>query len=277
MFGSKKIEIKSPDQIALMRKAGLIVATALSEVRDALRPGLSALELNDLAHAVILDHGAQPSFLDYEGFPKSLCISINDEVIHGIPNQRIIAPGDVVSFDCGAFVDGWHADSALTVIVGEPEAPEHTNLVTATERAMWAGIAAVASAKRVNGIGKLIETEVDVQSDRYGWDFGIVEEFVGHRIGSTLHQDPDVPNFRVRGLSPKIIPGMCLAIEPMLTLGSPEIEILDDGWTVRTVDRAFAAHWEHTVAVLEDGICVLTAHDGGKNELEGLGIKVVTL
>lgn len=277
MFGSKTIEIKSPDQIAHMRKAGLIVVNALSEVRDALRPGLSALELNDLAHAVILDHGALPSFLDYEGFPKSLCISINDEVIHGIPSEREVSLGDVVSFDCGAVVDGWHADSAITTIVGEPRAQEQAYLVTATERAMWAGIAAVASQKRVNGIGKLIETEVEAQGDRYGWNFGIVEEFVGHGIGSALHQDPDVPNFKVRGLSPKIVPGLCLAIEPMLTLGSPEIEVLEDGWTVRTVDRSSAAHWEHTVAILDGGLCVLTALDGGRSELEPLGIKVVNI
>lgn len=275
IFGNEKIEIKSREQIKLMRAAGQIVATALTEVRDALRPGLSALALDDLARTVILDHGAQPSFLGYQGFPNSLCISINEEVIHGIPSERIIADGDIVSFDCGAIVEGWHADSALTAIAGSPRLVEHSKLLTATKESLWAGIAAMATGRRVKDIGIAVEEEIDRHGDLAGWDYGIVEEYVGHGVGSTLHQAPDVPNFFVRGRSPKLRSGMCLAIEPMITLGNPAIELGKDGWTVRTLDHGVSAHFEHTIAILETGICVLTAADAGVGELELFGITAV--
>lgn len=275
IFGNEKIEIKSREQIKMMRAAGQIVATALTEVRDALRPGLSALALDDLARTVILDHGARPSFLGYQGFPNSLCISINEEVIHGIPSERLIAEGDIVSFDCGAIVDGWHADSALTAIAGSPGLPEHSKLLTATYESLWRGIAAMTTGRRVKDIGIAVEEEIDRHGDLAGWDYGIVEEYVGHGVGSTLHQAPDVHNFSVRGRSPKLRPGMCLAIEPMITLGNPAIELAQDGWTVRTLDKGLSAHFEHTIAILDTGICVLTASDAGASELELFGITVV--
>lgn len=275
MFSNRLVELKSRDQIQYMRAAGKIVALALAEVRDAARPGLSALELDTLARTVIMDHGAVPSFLGYEDFPNSLCISFNDEVIHGIPSTREFAEGDLVSFDCGAAVNGWHADSALTVPVGEVADPEHLDLMEVTEAAMWHGIAAMASCRRVRDIGIAVEREIQRFGDAKGWDYGIVEEYVGHGVGSSLHQYPDVPNFLVRQRGPRLRPGVCLAIEPMVTLASPEIVLDPDGWTVRTQDGQPSAHFEHSVAILDTGICVLTASDAGARELGKLGIAVV--
>ena len=277
IFRAKKLEIKSRAQIIEMRAAGLIVHQALSQVRDAARPGLGLLELDALADRVIRAHGAQPSFLGYEGFPNSVCVSVNAEVIHGIPTARTLVAGDIVSVDCGAVKDGWHGDAAVTFIVGESSAPEDDQLVSATEAAMWAGIAAMATGSHIRDIGIAVEDEVVAQGDRHGWDYGIVEDFVGHGIGSQMHMDPDVPNFRVRERGAKLVPGLCLAIEPMITHGDPEVVVGQDGWTVTTVDGARAAHWEHTVAIMDDGICVLTAGDGGRAGLAPFGVVPVQL
>jgi methionyl aminopeptidase len=226
---------------------------------------------------VIADAGAEPSFLGYEGYPATICVSVNDEVVHGIPSGRVLEPGDVVSIDCGAIVEGWHGDSALTVVLPDAD-PADLALRDVTERAMWDGIAALAGpggaglGERLNVVGEAVEDAVEAAGA-----FGIVEDYVGHGIGSAMHQPPDVLNYRVRDRGLKLRPGMCLAIEPMITRGSAATEVLEDDWTVVTADGSRAAHWEHTVALHEGGIWVLTAEDGGAEELAARGVQVQPL
>ena len=276
MFGRERIEYKTHDQVRSMRSAGLVVARALETVRETVRPGMTTADLDALAAAVIADAGATPSFLGYEGYPASLCVSVNDEVVHGIPGPRELRLGDIVSVDCGAIVDGWHGDSAVSFVLGEGE-PRDEALVEATRRAMWAGIAALATSERLGDVGAAIEDSVRVSGEADGVSYGIVEEYVGHGIGSAMHQPPDVPNYRTREKGPRLRPGMCLAIEPMLTLGDRFTEVCEDDWTVVTDDGARAAHWEHSVAILDEGIWVLTAPDGGAAELAELGVRVAPL
>lgn len=274
MFGLDRIEYKTVDQVRRMRSAGLVVAAALSAARSSTVVGARTRDLDDAAARVISDHGASPSFLGYQGFPATVCVSVNDEVVHGIPGDRVIHSGDIVSIDCGAIVDGWHADAAITVLVGDV-APKHVALSEATKRSMWAGVAAVAVGERLSVVGAEVEDSIEAEGSEY--DYGIVEEYVGHGIGSQMHQAPDVPNFRTKERFPKIKPGLCIAIEPMITLGEPQTQVLEDDWTVVTDTGAFAAHWEHSVAVLADGIFVLTAEDGGASELARRGIALGTL
>jgi methionyl aminopeptidase len=277
VFGRERVELKSPDQVLLMRQAGLVVARALAATRDAARPGMTTADLDAVAAAVIADAGAEPSFLGYEGYPATICVSVNDEVVHGIPSGRVLEPGDVVSIDCGAIVQGWHGDSALTLVLPEAD-PADLALRDLTERAMWDGIAALAGpggtglADRLNVVGEAVEDAVEAAGP-----FGIVEDYVGHGIGSAMHQPPDVLNYRVRDRGLKLRPGMCLAIEPMITRGSAATEVLEDDWTVVTADGSRAAHWEHTVALHEGGIWVLTAQDGGEAELAARGVQVQPL
>ncbi|WP_369371017.1 type I methionyl aminopeptidase [Promicromonospora sp. Populi] len=293
VFGRERVEYKTPDQVRLMRRAGLVVADTLAAVRAAARPGLTTADLDTVAAKVIKDAGAAPSFLGYHGFPAVICTSVNDEVIHGIPGSRVLAVGDLVSVDCGAIVEGWHGDSALSFVLGAEGALDHTlpdgdllasgadladiALVRATEAAMWAGIAALASARRLNAVGEAVETAVEVAGELVGTEYGIVEEYVGHGIGSAMHQPPDVPNYRVMGSGPRLRSGMCLAIEPMITRGDAETHVLEDDWTVVTDDGSRAAHWEHSTAIMEDGIVVLTAVDGGAERLSAFGVEPVAL
>lgn len=256
-----------------MRRAGLVVADALDATVAAVRPGVTTGELNEVAHDVIRAAGAVPSFLDYgqgpgmPGFPGVVCISVNEEIVHGIPGERVLAEGDLVSIDCGAIVDGWHGDAARSCFAGTPP-PAAAALSRVTEEALWRGIAAARVGGRVREIGAAIDEWVSSQEVGYG----IVTEFVGHGIGSAMHQLPDVPNFRHSGRSPKIVEGMALAIEPMITLGSPENATLADQWTVVTRDGQPAAHWEHSIALTDMGVWVLTAHDGGEEMLGRLGV-----
>ena len=275
MFGLERIEIKSVDEIRRMRAAGLVVAEALAAVERSLAVGVSTAELDAVAAAVIADRGARSSFLGYQGFPATTCISINDEVVHGIPGERVVRDGDVVSIDCGAIVDGWHGDSAITVVVGNAD-PLDVRLSAVTEDAMWAGIAAVARAERLHEIGAAVEDCVR-GSSRDDSPYGIVQEYVGHGIGSAMHQPPDVLNVRSRDRGPRIRPGMCLAIEPMVTRGERFTQVCEDDWTVVTDDGSRAAHWEHTVAVLDDGIWVLTAVDGGRGRLAAHGVTLTSI
>jgi len=273
---SERIEAKTPEQIRLMRAAGLVVADALDAVRAALRPGVTTLELDGIAEHVIRSAGAAPSFRGYgrPPYPATTCISVNDEVVHGIPGPRVVRAGDVVSVDCGAVLAGWHGDAAFTVIVAPEEAPDpdpgDEALVDATEQAMWHGIAAIADGHRLVDIGAAIE-------DWVAGRFGIVEEYGGHGIGTAMHQAPHVLNYRTRARGPKLRPGMCLAIEPMLTMGEPDTRVQPDQWTVVTLDGSRAAHWEHTVALTDRGPWVLTARDGGEAALRALGVTVVPL
>jgi methionyl aminopeptidase len=286
VFSRERIEIKSLDQVRVMRRAGLVVADALDAVRAAARPGMTTADLDAVAARVIAEAGARPSFLGYHGFPATVCTSVNEEVVHGIPGPRVLAAGDVVSVDCGAIVDGWHGDSAVTFVLGpdgplDPEAaapdPADALLVRAAEAAMWAGIAALASAQRLNEVGAAVEAAVELAGEADGAAYGIVEDYVGHGIGSAMHQPPDVVNYRVSDRGPRLRPGMCLAIEPMVSRGAGTTRVLGDDWTVVTEDASRAAHWEHSVAILEDGITVLTARDGGAGRLGDLGVEVVVL
>ncbi|MBD8080509.1 type I methionyl aminopeptidase [Cellulosimicrobium arenosum] len=276
MFGRERIEYKSTADVRAMRRSGLVVRRCLDTVRDAARPGMTTSDLDELAVAVIADAGAVASFLGYEGFPASSCVSVNDEVVHGIPGARELERGDLVSVDCGAIIDGWHADAALSFVVGEPD-PVDEALVEATRRAMWDGIAALAGATRLGEVGAAIEATVRGRALTDGAAYGIVEEYVGHGIGTTMHQAPDVLNYAARERGPRVRPGMCLAIEPMVTLGERFTQVCEDGWTVVTDDGGRAAHWEHTVAVLDDGLWVLTEADGGAVELGARGIAVAAL
>ncbi|GAA1405319.1 MULTISPECIES: type I methionyl aminopeptidase [Oerskovia] len=276
MFGREKIEYKTVDQVRTMRRAGLVVADALATVRSAVRPGMTTADLDALAAAVIGDAGATPSFLGYHGYPATLCVSVNDEVVHGIPGTRELLPGDVVSVDCGAIVDGWHGDSAFSFVLPDAD-PADVALVEATERALWAGIAALATGERLGDVGNAVEDSIESSAAADGVPYGIIEEYVGHGIGTSMHQPPDVLNYRTRERGPRLKPGMCLAIEPMVTRGERFTQVLEDDWTVVTDDGARAAHWEHSVAILEDGIWVLTAPDGGAAKLAELGVTVAPL
>lgn len=276
MFGRERIEYKSPEQVACMRRAGLVVADALDALRAAASPGVTTGELDALAAGVIAEAGARPSFLGYHGFPATVCVSVNDEVIHGIPGPRQLAAGDIVSIDCGAIVDGWHADAALTVVLDGSD-PLDRALSDATEDAMWAGIAALATGSRLGDVGRAVEDSIESAGQAHGVRYGIVEEYVGHGIGSEMHQAPDVLNYRVRERGPRLRPGMCLAVEPMIVRGDGTTHVCEDDWTVVTADGGRAAHWEHSVALLDGGISVLTARDGGAARLGALGVHFLTL
>jgi methionyl aminopeptidase len=269
VFGRERIEYKTPDQVRLMRRAGLVVADALDAVRHALRPGVTTAELDAVAEDAIRSRGATPSFKGYHGFPASLCVSVNEEVVHGIPGGRVIRPGDLVSVDCGAILDGWHGDAAFSAVV-DPVDGVDAELVAATEAAMWAGIAALAVDGRLGDVGAAVEDSVDGR-------FGIVEGYVGHGIGTAMHQPPEVLNYRTRERGPRLRAGLCVAVEPMLVAGHPDTAVLADDWTVVTTDASRAAHWEHSVALGVDGPWVLTARDGGVEALGALGVRAVPL
>jgi len=253
---SESIEIKSVDEIALMREAGLVVASTLETLREQIAPGMTTADLDSIARESISGHGATPSFLGYYGFPAVICTSVNEEVVHGIPGERVIRDGDIVSIDCGAIVEGWHGDAAISILVGEVD-PRVRELSEVTKAALWAGLAQAREGHRLSDIGNAIETCI-----RDAGDYGIVEEYVGHGIGSAMHMHPPVPNYGRAGRGPRLEPGMALAIEPMATLGQPTVAVLADEWTVVTADNLPAAHWEHTVAITDDGPWVTTSLEG---------------
>ncbi|GAA1632967.1 type I methionyl aminopeptidase [Georgenia ruanii] len=276
MFGREKIEYKTPEQVRTMRRAGLVVADIHAALRAAVAPGMTTADLDAVSAEVLERAGARSNFLGYQGFPATACISVNEEIVHGIPGDRVIQDGDVVSFDCGAVVDGWHGDAAFSMVVGHAAADDLA-LVETTEAAMWAGIAALASGSRLGDVGSAVEDAVERANAERGLRLGIVEEYVGHGIGTAMHQPPEVLNYRTREKGPRLRPGMCLCVEPMITVGSPENTVLDDEWTVVTLDGSRAAHFEHTVAVLDGGIWVLTAPDGGAAALAAHGVEVAAL
>lgn len=263
----ERIELKTPDQIALMRAAGLVVARALAAMRAAAAPGVSTADLDAIARDVLREAGATSSFLGYHGYPAVICASVNDRVVHGIPSAgEKLADGDLISIDFGAIVDGWHGDSAISVPVGAV-APDVAAMSAACEASMWDGLAAARSGARLTDISHAIESSV-----RRAGPYGIVPNYGGHGIGSEMHMAPHILNYGRAGKGPRLTPGMALAIEPMLTLGQRATRELDDGWTVVTADGSWAAHWEHTVAILDDGPWVLTAADGGRSELAKRGV-----
>ena len=260
------LEIKSPDQLLLMRRAGLVVGRTLELLRGQVRAGVSTAELDALAEESIRSSGATPSFLGYHGFPASICASVNDEVVHGIPGARVLEPGDVVSIDCGAIVEGFHGDAAITVGVGEVR-PEVATLIEVTEDAMWHGIAAARVGGRVSDIGHAVETHV-----RGRGEYGILEDYTGHGIGTAMHLEPSVPNYGKPGRGPRLVQGLALAVEPMVTLGTKHTDTLEDDWTVVTTDGSWAAHSEHTFVLTDAGAWVMTALDGGEERLTALGV-----
>ncbi|HEX6969229.1 MAG TPA: type I methionyl aminopeptidase [Micromonosporaceae bacterium] len=264
------IQLKTPDQIEKMRAAGLVVAAALAAVRAAVAPGVTTADLDAVAEAVIREAGAVPSFKGYHGYPATICSSVNEQVVHAIPSARqVLQEGDLISIDCGAILDGWHGDAAITVGVGETR-PELLRMAAVAEDAMWAGIEAAARGAAA-GRGRLTDISSAVERTiRSGGRYGIVEGYGGHGIGTEMHQDPHILNYGRPGRGPRLVPGMALAIEPMITMGSPRTVELADGWTVVTRDGSIAAHVEHTMALLDDGVWVLTAPDGGRERLGDL-------
>ncbi|WP_342373155.1 type I methionyl aminopeptidase [Propioniciclava soli] len=278
MIGRRGIETKTPDQLRLMRRAGIVVAEVHARLSAAAAPGVTTGELDALAREIIAAHGAESSFLNYGAawghppYPGVTCISVNEEIVHGIPGERALAEGDLVSVDFGAAIEGWHVDAALTFGVGEL-AEADAALSDVTREALWAGIAEALLGRRIGDIGAAVAASVEAGGPQYG----ILEDYTGHGIGSAMHQPPDVPNTGRPGRGPKIVAGMALAIEPMVTLGATEGVTLDDDWTVVTPDGSRAAHWEHTVTATRDGLWVLTAADGGEAELTARGLPFAPL
>jgi len=246
---------KSPAELDRMRRSGRILAETIEEVLQAVAPGRSTADLDLIAETAIRARGAVPSFLGYRGFTATICASLNDEIVHGIPSaQRLLAEGDLLSLDFGAIWEGFHSDSAVTVFVGgQAPSEEAARLVKTTEAALYSAIDAVTPGARLSDIGHAIEAVAEPAG------LGIVREYGGHGIGRALHEDPFVPNWGASGRGPDLRPGLVLAIEPMLNLGGQETRVLADGWTVVTADGSLSAHFEHTVAVTQDGPEVLTA------------------
>ncbi|HKE99130.1 MAG TPA: type I methionyl aminopeptidase [Actinomycetes bacterium] len=250
---------KTGEALGRMRRAGRIVGHTLTVVTAAARPGVSLRQLDALAERTIRDAGAIPSFLGYHGFPAVLCLSPNDRVVHGIPDGHVLAEGDILSVDCGAIVEGYHGDAAVTIPVGGiDDAARH--LIETTERAMWAGITKARPGNRLSDIGHAVERV----AREFG--YGVVREYVGHGIGTEMHEEPQVPNYGRPGRGLQLEPGLVLAIEPMLNEGGPETRMLEDGWTVVTRDGRRSAHFEHTVAITADGPEVLTLLDDASQE-----------
>lgn len=273
MFGRRKIEYKTDEQLRGMVRAGVVTSRALDAAVAAARPGATTADVDAAFREVLAANGATSNFLGYYGYPATVCVSVNEEVVHGIPGERVLETGDILSIDGGAIVDGWNGDSARTVILGKPT-EEDQLLSDVTREAMWRGIAAAATGTRVGDIGAAIEDHV---RERAGQRLGILEDYVGHGIGSQMHMAPDVLNYRASGGSPALKPGMCLAIEPMLVTGDIATSTLADDWTVVTDDGGRASQWEHSVAIHRGGLWVLTAEDGGASELEPLGVTPVPI
>jgi methionyl aminopeptidase len=273
LFNRDRCEGKNPEQLAGMRTAGLLVGRTLEVVAAAVRPGMTTLDLDTLAETHIRDHGGIPNFQLVPGYRHTLCTSVNDEIVHGMPGSRVLKEGDVLSIDCGAQVGLWNGDAAISVVVGGREAgsAQDLALIDDTETSLWAGIAALRVGQSLYAVGAAVEDSLTASGEERGWEYGIVEDYVGHGIGTSMHMDPNVPNYRVSGKGPKVVEGTTICIEPMVTLGEQDNHVLDDQWTVATNDRSRAAHWEHSIAATSAGLCVLTAIDGGAQRLAAMG------
>lgn len=270
-MGLRRSLYKTPAQLRAMVEPGLITAAALDAVRALIAPGVTTAELDAAASEVILARGAESNFQLVRGYRHTTCISVNDQVVHGIPGERVLEPGDIVSIDAGAQFKGWNGDSAITVVVpgGDPAVQaSRQRLSQVTQGSLWAGVAALASASRVGEIGDAVQGYIE----RSGESYGILRDYVGHGIGRRMHEGPTIFNYRVSDLGPAVRPGLCVAIEPMITAGSEETFVEDDDWTVTTVDGSDGSHWEHSVAVHENGVWVLTAADGGAAGLAPFGV-----
>ena len=242
---------RNKDELAKMRKAGLVVAEMHEKTREAVRAGVTTLELDRVARDVLDRRGARSNFLNYHGFPAVICASPNDMIVHGIPGDYRLEEGDIISIDCGAIVEGYHGDAAYTCGVGSISA-EAEKLIEVTERSLWAGIEVMREGNRLHDIGR------EVQLVAEGAGFSVVREYVGHAIGTAMHEEPQVPNYWPGTPGPKLKAGMVFAVEPMVNVGSAETRLLDDGWSVLTADGSLSAHFEHTIVVTDDGPEVLT-------------------
>lgn len=274
-MGLRRSIYKTPAQLRSMVEPGLITAASLDAVRALIAPGVTTGELDAAASAAILSRGAESNFQLVRGYRHTTCISVNAEVVHGIPGSRVLEPGDIVSIDSGAQFQGWNGDSAITIVVpgGDPVvAAARQTLSDVTEGSLWAGIAALASARRIGEIGDAVQGYIEAQGE-----YGILRDYVGHGIGRKMHEAPTIFNYRVADRGPEVKPGLCVAIEPMVTAGSDETFVEEDDWTVSTLDGSDGAHWEHSVAVHEGGIWVLTSPDGGAASLASFGVTPVPL
>ena len=267
MFSKKsRFEIKSPEQFLFMRKAGLVVAQTLQRISAEAGIGVTTADLDRIAREELAKAGAQPSFLGYYGYPAVICSSVNDEVVHAIPNERPLQDGDLLSVDFGAIVDGWHGDAAISIEIGSVTTEVHT-LSEVTRASMWAGLGQACVGNKLSDISHAVETTI-----LGAGEYGILREYTGHGIGTQMHMDPAVPNYGAPGRGPELIAGMALAIEPMATLGTHQVHTLDDDWTVVTNDGSWASHWENTVAITDEGPWVLTELDGGAEYFARMGI-----
>lgn len=248
------IYIKTDEEVEIQRQSSLLVGKTLAEVASILRPGIATIELDRVAETFIRDHGAVPGFKGYGGFPGSLCISVNDEVVHGIPGTRVIQDGDIVSIDCGTLWNGFYGDSAYTFGVGEiSEAKAH--LLQRTKESLLLGVEQAVAGKRIGDIGNAVQKYVE------GYGYTVVRELVGHGVGRSLHEKPEVPNYGRKGTGVKLKSGMCLAIEPMVNLGVKEVKQDGDGWTIRTMDGKASAHFEHDVVVREGKVDIMSTFE----------------
>lgn len=251
MFKQPTVLTKSPEQIAKMRKAGRVVAEMHDKIRAALVPGVTTRHLDQIGRQVIESRGAQSNFLNYHGFPAVICASPNDMIVHGIPGDHVLVEGDIISIDCGAIVDGWHGDAAFTAGVGQISKVAQ-RLLEVTEASLFAGIEQMVAGKHIGDIGHAVQRVAE------GAGFSVVREYVGHAIGTAMHEEPQVPNYGRPGKGPKLKIGNVFAVEPMVNVGSPATELLDDDWSVVTADGSLSAHWEHTIAILDNGPEILT-------------------
>jgi methionyl aminopeptidase len=266
------IQIKTLDQLQTMRKAGLLVRSTLDLIRANIKAGITTSALDAIAEANIKRGGGTSNFKGYHGFPATICVSINDEIVHGIPGERMIMQGDIVSVDCGAIVDGWHGDAAFTMIV-DPVDEERQTMLDVCEESMWHGIAAGSVGAKLSDIGHAIEKHIVSQGK-----YGILREYGGHGIGTAMHMEPHIFNYGKPGHGPTIEVGMVFAIEPMITLGTDKTKVLSDNWTVVTTDKSHGSHFENSYCIAPDGKpFVLTEVDGGRANLARFGIEVSTL
>jgi methionyl aminopeptidase len=274
VFGRRnRLQGRTDEQLLLMREAGLLVGRTLELLAAEVAPGVTTLDLDRLAEEFIRSHGGVPNFQLVPGYSHTLCTSVNEEVVHGIPGSRVLREGDIVSIDCGAEVEGWNGDAAFTAVVGGRDAgrPEDVALIDATEASLYAGIAAMRVGDRLYAVGEAVEASIEAAAERDGRVYGVIEDYVGHGIGTQMHMDPQIPNYAVRDVGPKLVDGFTGAIEPMVTLGTTDTTVLADDWTVVTADGTRAAHWEHSVAVRDEGLWILTAIDGGEAALAARG------
>lgn len=269
--GLRKSIYKSPAQLRLMIAPGLATAAALKAMRDNIKVGMSTLDLDAIAEKAIRDAGGEPNFMLQGTYRHSICANVNEHVVHAIPNDTPLEPGDMVSLDVGAVIKGWNGDAAITVVLADPDRPELTakkeKLSQVTHDALWHGIAKLAKAKHLNEVGTAIAAHVRKESD-----YGIVEDYIGHGIGRSMHEAPPVFNYPVDFDGPEVKPGLAVAIEPIISEGKTETVVHSDGWTVSMKDGKMSCQWEHSVAVHSEGIWVLTAEDGGKEGLAPFGI-----